>query len=116
MCFPHVINICVNHVTDEFTNKILTDDNAEFNADSLLETQTNKLPLKPAIATPLLYVAPLLLPFEPLVNNTIILLKSYIMAMRRAGSEIQNVWWKSFRLKARNLFVMSKLVGTLYTK
>jgi len=83
---------------------------------SLPETQTNKLSLKPAITTPLLYVAPLLSPFEPLVNDVIILLKSYMMAMRRAGSEIQNGQQKSFRLKARNLFVMSKLIGMLYTK
>jgi len=33
MCFPHVINICVDHVTDKFTNKTLADDSAEFNAD-----------------------------------------------------------------------------------
>jgi hypothetical protein len=80
---------------------------------SLLETQTDKLSLKPAIATPLLYVTPLLSPFEPPVNDMIILLKSYMMAMRRAGSEIQNIQWKSFRLKARNLFMMSKLIGML---
>ncbi|CAA7267874.1 unnamed protein product [Cyclocybe aegerita] len=32
MCFPHIINICVTHVTESFTDLALTSDEAEFAA------------------------------------------------------------------------------------
>jgi len=32
MCFPHIINICTNHVIEKFTNTVLVDNQVEFDA------------------------------------------------------------------------------------